>query len=136
MQRTPADLHVASVSCYYAAPRVRPRPWPDAGDLEWKGTELAFAWMTQQKPSFGATLTARDQMAGVLGVDINTIRSDVPMQEVSCGSPFVFVPLTTRAAVDQCVLDPRANDAMFKQAGVTRRGLFVGRPHDALHGCA
>jgi trans-2,3-dihydro-3-hydroxyanthranilate isomerase len=98
---------------------------PTPVDLEWNGTELVFAWMTQQKPSFGATLTARDQMAGVLGVDVKTIRGDVPMQEVSCGSPFFFVPLTTRAAVDQCVLDPRANDTMFNQAGVTRRGLFV-----------
>src|SRR5262249_41453248 len=47
------------------------------------------------------------------------------IQEVSCGLPFVFVPLTSRAAVDRCELDPRANAAMFTEAGLARRQLFV-----------
>lgn len=81
--------------------------------------------MTQQRPAFGPTLEARDQMAAVLGIEPGAIRTGIPIQEISCGSAFFFVPLTTRAAVDQCVLDPRANEAMFKQAGLTRRGIFV-----------
>ena len=64
-------------------------------------------------------------MASVLGVEVSTIRTNLPIQEVSCGSAFFFVPMTTRAAVDQAVLDARANEAMFKQAGLTRRGVFV-----------
>jgi trans-2,3-dihydro-3-hydroxyanthranilate isomerase len=98
---------------------------PTPVDLEWRGSDLAFAWMTQQRPTFGPTLDARDQMASVLGVDASAIRANLPIQEISCGSAFFYVPLTTRAAVDQAVLDPRANDAMFKQAGLTRRGVFV-----------
>lgn len=98
---------------------------PTPVDLEWKNADLAFAWMTQQRPTFGPTLDARDQMASVLGVDVSAIRANLPIQEVSCGSAFFYVPLTTRAAVDRAVLDARANDAMFKQAGLTRRGVFV-----------
>ncbi len=94
-------------------------------DLEWKGSELAFAWMTQQPPKYGPTLDARDRMATVLGIERAAICDGVPIQEVSCGLAFVFVPLKSRAAVDQCVLDPRANQAMFKDAGLTRRGIFV-----------
>jgi trans-2,3-dihydro-3-hydroxyanthranilate isomerase len=98
---------------------------PTSVELDWKGTDLAQAWMTQQPPEFGPTLDARDRMASVLGVARAAIHDGVPIQEVSCGLPFVFVPLTSRAAVDECVLDPRANEAMFKAAGLTRRNIFV-----------
>jgi trans-2,3-dihydro-3-hydroxyanthranilate isomerase len=98
---------------------------PTPVDLEWRGAELAFAWMTQQRPTFGSTLEMRDQLAAALGIDVASIRSGLPVQEVSCGSAFMFVPLTTRKAVDQCAIDPRAVEAVFKQAGIPRRGLFV-----------
>jgi len=94
-------------------------------DLEWKSSELAFAWMTQQPPKYGPTLAARDRVASVLGIERAAIHDGVPIQEVSCGLGFVFVPLTSRAAVDQCVLDPRASEAMLKDAELTRRGIFV-----------
>jgi trans-2,3-dihydro-3-hydroxyanthranilate isomerase len=98
---------------------------PTPVDLEWKGAELAHAWMTQQPPEFGPTLEARDRMASVLGIERAAIHEGMPIQEISCGLPFVFVPLQSRAAVDRCVLDPRANEAMFKDAGLTRRNIFV-----------
>src|SRR5262245_60934523 len=98
---------------------------PTPVDLEWKGSELVFAWMTQQPPKYGPTVEARDRMASVLGIERAAIPDGLPIQEVSCGLPFVFVPLKSRAAVDQCVLDPRANEALFKDAGLTRRNIFV-----------
>jgi trans-2,3-dihydro-3-hydroxyanthranilate isomerase len=98
---------------------------PTPVDLEWKGAELAFAWMTQQPPTFGPTLDNRSRLASVLGIESGSIPGNVPAQEVSCGLPFFFIPLTSRAAVDDCVLDPRANDSMFKEAGLTARNLFV-----------
>ncbi|HEX2446111.1 MAG TPA: PhzF family phenazine biosynthesis protein [Vicinamibacterales bacterium] len=98
---------------------------PTPVDLEWKGAELWSAWMTQQLPKYGATLDARDRVAQVLGIDAAAIRDGVPIQEISCGLPFLFVPVTSRAAVDQCVLDVRAADAMLKESGLTSRGIFV-----------
>ena len=47
------------------------------------------------------------------------------MQEVSCGSAFFYAPLTTRTAVDAVQMSARELDAVFKQAGVQRRGIFV-----------
>ena len=64
-------------------------------------------------------------MAAVLGVERAAIHEGLPIQEVSCGLPFVFVPLASRAAVDRCVLDPRANDVTFKEAALVRRGISV-----------
>jgi trans-2,3-dihydro-3-hydroxyanthranilate isomerase len=98
---------------------------PTPVDLEWRDGMLAFAWMTQQPPVFGPTLAARDRMASVLGVDAGAISDRTPIQEVSCGLPFVYVPMTSRAAVDDCMLDPRALDAVFAEAGFVRRNVFI-----------
>jgi trans-2,3-dihydro-3-hydroxyanthranilate isomerase len=98
---------------------------PTPVDLEWTGNDLAFAWMTQQQPKYGPVFENRERIAGVLGIEPAAIRDGLPIQEISCGSAFFFVPLASRAAVDQCLLDPRANEAMFKDAGLTRRGIFV-----------
>ena len=97
---------------------------PTPVDLEWNGGELAFAWMTQQRPVYGPSLDARDRVASVLGIEPAAIL-DRPIQEVSCGSAFYFVPLESRADVDRCVLDSRAIDAIFHDAGLTRRGIFM-----------
>lgn len=76
--------------------------------LEWSGEQLSFAWMTQRRPEFGRVF---DDVAGVakaLGVGEEDIRgTGLPVQEVSCGVPFVFVPMTTRAAVDRATPDVR-----------------------------
>jgi trans-2,3-dihydro-3-hydroxyanthranilate isomerase len=64
-------------------------------------------------------------MASVLGIERAAIHSGVPIQEVSCGLGFVYVPLMSRAAVDQCVLDARASEALLKEIGLAHRGIFV-----------
>lgn len=98
---------------------------PTTVELEWKDGALAFAWMTQQRPVYGATLALKDKLAAALGLAPPAIRAELPVQEVSCGSTFCFVPLVSRAAVDQAEADRRAVDAVFKEAGLMRRGLFV-----------
>jgi trans-2,3-dihydro-3-hydroxyanthranilate isomerase len=98
---------------------------PTPVDLEWKGAVLACAWMTQRPPAFGPTLDVRDQMASVLGIEPPAIHGGLPIQEISCGLPFVFVPLTSRAAVDRCELDPRASEALSRDSGFPRRNIFV-----------
>ena len=96
----------------------------DGADSTEKG-RLKFAWMTQQKPVFGPTLNAPAALAATLGIDPSALRPGVLPQEVNCGSPFFMVPLVSRAAVDQAVVDIRAAAAMFEAAKITRRGLFI-----------
>jgi trans-2,3-dihydro-3-hydroxyanthranilate isomerase len=98
---------------------------PTLVELEWQGDRLQFAWMTQQKPVFGPTLNAPSALAATLGIDPSALRPGVLPQEVNCGSPFFMVPLVSRAAVDQAVVDLRAAAAMFEAAKITRRGLFI-----------
>jgi trans-2,3-dihydro-3-hydroxyanthranilate isomerase len=106
---------------------------PTLVELEWAtdgadGTDksrLRFAWMTQQKPVFGPTMTAAAPLAAALGLDAAALRPGVAPQEVNCGSAFFMVPLVSRAAVDQAVVDTRAVAAAFEAAKLTRRGLFI-----------
>ena len=106
---------------------------PTLVELEWatEGTDatdkgrLQFAWMTQQKPVFGPTMNAPAPLAAALGLDAAALRPGVVPQEVNCGSAFFMVPLVSRAAVDQAVVDTRAVAAAFEAAKLTRRGLFI-----------
>lgn len=93
--------------------------------LEWEGGRLRFAWMTQQRPAFGATLPAGAALASAMGVAAADLVSNLPVQEVSCGSAFFYAPLASRAAVDRVQMNGRELDAIFKAAGVQRRGIFV-----------
>jgi trans-2,3-dihydro-3-hydroxyanthranilate isomerase len=103
-------------------------------DLEWKGSRLAFAWMTQLAPTFGKTIDDAGVVAAAIGLDADSVRpkpetpADRPVpaaQEVNCGSTFLVVPLATRKAVDAAVLDRAKVDAMLAAAMIQRRGIYV-----------
>ena len=98
---------------------------PTPVDLDWQQGRLRFAWMTQQRPVFGATLPATAALASAIGVTPDAFVRSLPVQEVSCGSAFYYVPLAARAAVDAVQMNGRELDALFAAAGVPRRGLFV-----------
>ena len=99
--------------------------WATEGADDTAGRRLQFAWMTQQKPVFGPTMATPAPLAAALGLDASALRPGVLPQEVNCGSAFFMVPLVSRAAVDQAVVDPRAVAAAFEAAKLTRRGLFI-----------
>ena len=47
------------------------------------------------------------------------------VQVVSCGLPFLFVPLTTRRAVDQARVDAAALEAVLRQTSTRANGVFL-----------
>jgi len=98
---------------------------PTLVELEWKQDALAFAWMTQQPPVFGASLPDRARVAAAYGLPVEALHPGVPVQEVNCGSAFYMLALKTRAAVDQAAFDARAVGGVFESAQQTRRGVFV-----------
>jgi trans-2,3-dihydro-3-hydroxyanthranilate isomerase len=75
--------------------------------LEWNERGLSFAWMTQLLPSFGDVVEDRRDFADAIGLDLSDLMPDLPIEEVSCGVPFVFVPLASREAVDRASVDGR-----------------------------
>jgi trans-2,3-dihydro-3-hydroxyanthranilate isomerase len=81
---------------------------PTPVDLEWRNGALAFAWMTQLPPTFSPPLDARAQAAAAIGLQVTDLVADLPVQEITCGVPYVMVPLRDRATVDRAVGDVAA----------------------------
>ncbi len=94
--------------------------------LEWDGERLAFAWMSQQQPVFGPTIDDAAGLAEGLGLDVEALRdAGPPPQEVSTGNAFLMVPLATRSDVDRVAVQRTAMEAVFRDAGMRQRGLYV-----------
>ena len=97
---------------------------PTPVSLEWANGRLAFAWMTQPLPSFGQTSDA-GLFAAALGLDATDTVPALPAQRISCGVPFLYVPLTSRNAVDRVSIDRRAFAAACRRAGFEELPVFL-----------
>jgi trans-2,3-dihydro-3-hydroxyanthranilate isomerase len=80
---------------------------PTPVDLEWEGGQVRFVWMTQARPVFGR-LVERVIVATALGVPVDDLRADLPVEQVSCGVPYLIVPLKDARAVSRAVADSAA----------------------------
>jgi trans-2,3-dihydro-3-hydroxyanthranilate isomerase len=95
-------------------------------ELEWSGDDLRFAWMHDLAPTFGKTLQDVNGMAVALGVKPSEIKSTLlPLQEVSGGASFIFVPLTSRAAVDRATLNTTAIAMVLEKEGLPKQSVFM-----------
>jgi trans-2,3-dihydro-3-hydroxyanthranilate isomerase len=92
--------------------------------LEWGDQGLAFVWMTQGLPEFGASVRDRQALASAIGLDLRDLAGDLPVQSVSCGLPFLFVPLASRAAVDAVAIDRRALARSCRESGLEELPVF------------
>ena len=97
---------------------------PTPVSLEWKDGALSFAWMTQQLPKFGAIVRDRKGLASAIGVGESDFAGDLPAQVVSCGVPFVFVALRSRAAVDSVSIDRKALARCYGESGIEELPTF------------
>ena len=97
---------------------------PTPVSLEWQGDTLGFAWMTQPLPKFGRELSDRAALANAIGLEERALLGNLPVQVVSCGVPFVFVPIATRAAVDAVTIDRRMLRRAFERDGVEEVPVF------------
>jgi len=108
---------------------------PTPVDIEWDGERPAFVWMTQQRPVFGPVVTDLESAARAVGLDAAAIRATgLPVQEVSCGVPFVFIPLARRADVDAATPRLDVFDALCEKAGVDNHAMFVFSPEPGPDG--
>jgi trans-2,3-dihydro-3-hydroxyanthranilate isomerase len=74
---------------------------PTPVELTWEGERLSFAWMDQRPPEYRAPASPRADIIRATGVDPAAVdATGLPVEEISCGVGFIFVPVRTRAAVD------------------------------------
>jgi trans-2,3-dihydro-3-hydroxyanthranilate isomerase len=97
---------------------------PTPVSMEWDANGLAFAWMTQQLPTFGSEIHDRQAFAAAIGLEGKDLIDGAPLQSVSCGVPFLIVPLTTRAAVDALAIDRRSTARLFSSSGFAELPMF------------
>jgi len=107
---------------------------PTPVSLEWNGDALSFAWMTQPLPKFGGVLADRKSLALAVGLSDSDLPGDLPAQMVSCGVPFLFIPVTSRRAVDAVSVDRKAWARCCRDAGIEELPAFFfttdGKPED------
>ncbi len=98
---------------------------PTPVTLEWNGDELDFAWMTQKLPESSGRITDQPKLAAALGIDATDFMAGAPAEVVSCGLPYLFAALSSRAAVDRVAMNRPAYAACCQAAGLDERPLFV-----------
>jgi trans-2,3-dihydro-3-hydroxyanthranilate isomerase len=107
---------------------------PTPVSLEWNGDALSFAWMTQQLPKFGGVIGDRQALVAAIGLTQSDLPDGLQAEVVSCGVPFLFVPVATRRAIDAVSVDRKALARCCRDAGIEELPAFFfttdGQPED------
>jgi trans-2,3-dihydro-3-hydroxyanthranilate isomerase len=99
---------------------------PTPVSLSWKGDDLDFVWMTQRLPIFSSPIANPAGAARALGLPAAAVEgTGLPVQVVSCGVPYLIVPLATRRDVDSAVSNFEALGAFFRSDSVEASGVFL-----------
>ncbi|MEZ5288982.1 MAG: PhzF family phenazine biosynthesis protein [Vicinamibacterales bacterium] len=98
---------------------------PTTVELEWAGEQLSFAWMDQRRPESRPPTVPDADLLAALGLDEAARLPGAPLQEVSCGVPFLYVPLASREAVDRAEPDAGALKRVASAFGASHLGFFA-----------
>jgi trans-2,3-dihydro-3-hydroxyanthranilate isomerase len=94
--------------------------------LEWAGRRLSFAWMTQSRPQFGPVVDHVEAFAAATGLAANDLRPNGwPIEQVSCGLPYLVIPVTSRLALDRARSDAGAHARAFAAAGLEQGPVYL-----------
>jgi trans-2,3-dihydro-3-hydroxyanthranilate isomerase len=74
--------------------------------------------MTQSTPTFGPVIEDRAAAAAALGLQSEDLAQNLPVQEISCGVPYLMVPLRDRQTVDRAVSDTAAFRRFMSAVGL------------------
>lgn len=101
---------------------------PTPVELEWEGERLSFAWMTQRPPEFGPAFeepSVVEAIAAAVGLGAEDLAPGLPVQVVSTGVPFVYLPVRSREAVDRAAPNVEAMRRMHEEHGLAHFYLFM-----------
>jgi trans-2,3-dihydro-3-hydroxyanthranilate isomerase len=98
---------------------------PTPVELTWEGERLAFAWMDQQAPEFRSPAAEEARILRAIGLDAGALRAGSPIQEISCGVPYICVPLASRADVDRAEPDLAALRALPESFADGHHAVFL-----------
>jgi trans-2,3-dihydro-3-hydroxyanthranilate isomerase len=87
-----------------------------------------FLWMDQGAATFGPIVEDRAAVADAIGLGVEDLLPEVPVQAVSTGSPFIYVPLRDPATVDRVAPKLDAYQQLVKRVGWGTRSAFFFAP--------
>ena len=111
--------------------------------VERNGTRLVL-WMTHPPVKLGAVIEERAAVAAALGITVDKLHPDIPLQQASTGLAFLYVALKDAAAVDAAasrgealasVLDAHGRPPVFLFAATGGNRLYsrMFGPHSDTH---
>ena len=111
--------------------------------VERNGTRLVL-WMTHPPVKFGAVIEERAAVAAALGITVDKLHPDIPLQQASTGLSFLYVALKDASAVDAAasrsealasVLDAHGRPPVFLFAAPGGNRLYsrMFGPHSDTH---
>ena len=94
-----------------------------------------FLWMDQGAASFGPAFEDRAAVADAIGLTMDDLLPDMPVQPVSTGSPFIYVPLRDPATVDRVAPKLDAYHQIVERVGwgVRSAFFFAPKPGGGVH---
>jgi trans-2,3-dihydro-3-hydroxyanthranilate isomerase len=99
---------------------------PTAVALDWESGRLSRAWMDQGPPELRPSATPGLDVVRAIGGDVAAwTATGLPVLEGSCGAPYFYVPLASRAAVDACRPDTAAIGALRSAFSTNDLAVFV-----------
>jgi len=94
--------------------------------LKWKGDDLQFVLMAQLEPTFDEPIADPARAAAALSLSSAAVTdTGQPVQVISCGVPFLFVPLATRRDVDSAVLNQAEYGTLVDALETRPNGVFL-----------
>jgi trans-2,3-dihydro-3-hydroxyanthranilate isomerase len=93
--------------------------------LEMKNGVPDKIWMTQPRPTFGPVFPNVAVVAEMLGIDPAGIRNDLPIEVVSCGLPFLFVPVRDLTTMRRLSFNRDLSRRALKSLGVSEVFAFA-----------
>ena len=97
---------------------------PTSVELVWRGQRLDFAWMDQRTPVFREPASPTSGILTAIGLNRDALADGLPIEEISCGVPFIYVPLSP-------VRPWMPPNPTFPPAGATQR--LRGWPQRGVH---
>ena len=105
--------------------RLEEKVGPIPVRLEMKNGVPDKIWMTQPRPTFGPVFPNSAAVAEMLGIDPADIRNDLPIEVVSCGMPFLFVPVRDLATMRRLNFNKDLSHRALDPLGVQEVFVFA-----------
>lgn len=99
-------------------------------DIEPQPGDSPLIWMNHRLPVFSEACTDRAAVAQALGVKLEDIRADLPLEIVSTGVPFLIVPLASLEAIGKARSEAAALANLFIDHESCNVALFTAQTVD------